>query len=124
MMNIIYLIISYLISSNAFADVKQKTSLDFGLQSAPSVTPELGYKKSSFRYGFDLGVSFFENQSYSLTSYPTKFLRLGVGQINNQPILSVAPFSACLYKQLYLTPSFGLGQKPYTLWGVTYTIFD
>lgn len=120
----LYTAMMLFISTKAFAEIKTNISYDLGLQLAPVASPESGYEGIKFRYGFDLGILLFNNQSPALTSYPIKLLRIGVGQIDNQLIISIAPLSAPIHKQLYLTPSIGLGKAPYTLVGITYTILD
>ena len=110
------------------ADVKVSPTYDLGIQFASSITPELGYSQMKIKCGFDVGVSLFQIESnlMSRVANPntTKLLRLGVGQVDNKLILTFAPVSAPIYNKLYLTPSIGLGKKPYTLWGLTYTIVD
>ena len=120
-----------LFSTTALADMKQEIRYDLGLNIAPSVAPELGYDRSVVRGGIEFGVSFFEYKSHRFLSIkgltedertPMRFLRIGLGLIVDQPVFIFSPVSIRVKEHLFISPTFGFGKYPYSMYSLTYEL--
>lgn len=131
-MNRFILILSLFFSTHLFAEgLEQRTSVDLGLGLSPSFAPELGYKYSKLRTSVEIGVSFFEYNAapfvevkgISTPATRLKLLRIGIGVVNTKPVALFAPISVHLKDKVYLSPTFGFGEEPYTIFSIAYQLF-
>ena len=127
-MKLIFLIL-LLTSTSAYADLEYDKSFDLGISLSPSFTPEGGYSDARFRFGIELGFTFFKFENEPLVSAKGitksrttsfKLLRVGVGVIDNQPVATFSPIAVRLQDRLYLSPTFGFGKDPHTIFSISY----
>lgn len=103
--------------------LEQKTTVDLGLGLAPSFVPELGYEFAKMRTSVELGVSLFEYANSEDNLSKIKFLRIGVGVVNTKPVILFSPLSVYLKDRVYVSPTFGFGEEPYTIFSISYQLF-
>lgn len=124
-------ILFLLFSTTASANLEVDHSLNLGIAFAPSFTPEGGYKNSNLRLGVEAGVFFFKYRTdsvldidglnpYRKTSF--KLLKVGLGAINNKPVVTFSPLAVKFQDRLYLSPTFGFGKDPYTMFTIAYEL--
>ena len=122
------------VSSVGFSGIKKEGSFDLGIGLAPSFTPETGYYKSKFRLGIEAGYSFFKYSDVSLVKIKGvgesqspaafKLLRVGASYIDGQAALLVSPISVMIRDRAYLSPTFGFGKNPYTIFSLSYSLVE
>jgi len=130
MFTIFTIFIVLILPSSAFS-FEAKKSIDVGLLISPSFTPEGGYGKSNIRFGTDIGVSFFKYENL-LTKFGSidgivtsgnttfKLLRVGVGVVEDRPVITFSPIQVRFADKIYLSPSFAFGRSPYTIFSISY----
>ena len=112
------------------SEIKNKISLDLGVLAAPTFVPEVGYEGVKTRLGVELGICFFDYTDTSVveikgvneSTTPFRLLRIGIASIERDVILTVSPISVMIRDRAYLTSSFGLGKKPYTIFSFSYVL--
>lgn len=120
-----------LLSTTAVGEVRSNSSFDLGIVISPSFSPEGGYEESRLRLGVEAGYSFFKFEDDTLlelegiTKEKTttfKLLRVGLGTVNNKPVATFSPISVRLQDRLYLSPTFGFGESPYTIFSISFEL--
>ncbi len=127
-----FLVYLFIVSGTAFGgELTEEMAFDLGIGLAPSFTPEAGYDKAKLRLGIEFGWTYYRYEDSSLVdvkglSTPrviAKFLRLGVGSIDNKPVFLFSPISLYVQDRVYMSPTFGFGKNPYTIFSITYELF-
>ena len=126
MFRVFIFIVALFSSVPAFAEAELKShgKFDLGIHVAPTFTPETDYENSALRFGTEIGYSFFIYEDNAMVDpQPTiKLLRVGLGLVVDKPVLVFTPISTLFRNNVYLNPSIGFGEKPYTMMSITYEI--